>query len=283
MSLVETKNRILRELEQLFSGMNLKDILILVILLFVISSLFLFLATLFKRLKKIREQKIKKKYQKEIDQILFGVMFKEESEPEIRQGFLLSDKPNLYKKVMIKSLIGLHHNFSGGSSTKLEQFFVHSGLVNYSLRRLKSRNWVNVVEGIRDLSALNYKEAYPMILNIKFEANDMVQQEKLIARIRLNGLQEIWEFKDSKMIFNDWTQSNILFAIKKYKVPPIDNLHELLQASNHTVVLLAVRLMGYYQNFHHYEVLENFKASTKSSKVLNEINFILKNKRYSRA
>lgn len=276
-------HRILGKLEQLISVMDLKDILILVILILVINSLFFFLATLFKRVRKIRQQKVKQSYQEEIDQLLFGVMFKEEDSSETGQTFFLTSKSNLYKKVMIKSLIGLHNNFSGVSSAKLEEFYVQSGLVHYSLRKLKSRNWVYVVEGIRDLAALNFTEAYPMILKIKFDKNDMVQQEKLIARIRLNGLQEIWDFKDSKMIFNDWTQSNILFAIKKYKVPPIDNLHELLQASNHSVVLLAVRLMGYYQNFHHYEVLKNFKASTKSSKVFNEINFMLQNKRYSRA
>ncbi len=262
------------------SSLDLIEILLLVILFFLLGSLYFFFATLFKRIFKIREEKKKKAYQEEIDQILFRILFGKEDGEET--NFSLAGKSKLYQKVMIKSLIGLHQNFSGASVEKLENFYVQSGLVNYSLKKLQARSWVLKVEGMRDLSSLNYQAAYDKIKAIKFDRNDMVQQEKLIAKIRLKGLKELWAFRESSVYFNDWTQSNILFAIKRFKVPPVDNLPELLQSKNESVALLGIRLIHYYHDIKQLEVLEYFRGKTQRKKLINEIDFLLHKKRFSK-
>lgn len=264
------------------SSLDLITILLLIILIFFLGSVFFFFLTLFLRIQKIREEKQKKLFQEEIDPILFGILFDEGKSENLGSNFTLAGKSNLYQKVMIKSLIGLHQNFSGASTQKLEEFFVHSGLVNYSLKKLRFKSWVRVVEGIRDLSSLNYQAAYDQILSVKFEQNDMVQQEKLIARIRLRGLKELWAFRDSSFYFNDWTQSNIIFAIKRFKVPSVDHLPELLHAKNESVALLGIRLIHYYHEIKQLEVLEYFKGKTPRKRLIYEIDFLLHKKRFSR-
>ncbi|MFN3800845.1 hypothetical protein [Belliella pelovolcani] len=254
------------------SEFDLKFTLILIILVFSICSIIFFLATLTKRIFKIKEDKKKKLFQIEIDKVIFGIMFDQDG----GKHFTVHGKSTLFKKLMIKSLIGLHDNFSGISAVKMEEFFVKSGLVNYSLSKIRSRSWVDVVEGMRDLSSLNYKKAYPEILKISFEGNDIVHQEKLLARIRLNGLQELHEFKSSKVYFNDWTQSNIIFVVKKHRVPNDDLLPDLLYATNKSISLLAIRLIDYYQDLSQMEALREFKIITKNKKLQAEIDFLLK-------
>lgn len=274
-------NSLLISIQDLFSSLELWDFLVLVIFLLMLGSLGFFLATLIKRTKKIREEEKKKKYQEEIDRVLFGIMFDSSDSTALMPGFSFSGKSKLFKKVMIKSLIGLHSNFSGQYNSKLERFFVNSGLVEYSVKKMKSKKWVQVVEGIRDLSSLNYQPAYELIRKVKFENNDMVLQEKLIARIRLKGLGELWEFRDSKYYFNDWTQSNILYAIKKHDIQPVDNIFELLHSKNESVALLGVRLIHYYQNLAQLDSLDEFRKLTHSQKLISEINFLLRKKRFS--
>lgn len=173
------------------------------------------------------------------------------------------EKPNfrehknirLFQQVTIKTLIGLHHNYSGTYCRKLEHFFAESGLATYSLEKLNSGNWAHIVEGIRDLSSLQYVPAYPRIVSYKNHKNKFVKTEVLLGMIKLKGTSELLKFKTSKVYFNDWVQSNILFVVKNFKISAPENLHELLESKNRSIFLLGVRLMNYYSLPEHYEVL----------------------------
>ncbi|MFL0681759.1 MAG: hypothetical protein ACJLTB_00845 [Algoriphagus aquaeductus] len=274
MEFLETCSQFFREW---WFNLSLKEGLILVILAFALAGLFFFLLTLWKRARKLKEIKIKDAYQAEIDQVLFGFVFGQDGAEEELKKFSISGKSNLYKKVLIKSLISLHSNFTGSSTDKLEEFYVSSGLVNYSLHKLQSKKWTEVVEGIRDLAALNYQPAYDSIIQVKFTKNDLVQQEKLIARIRLRGLSELSEFRNSKAYFNDWTQSNILFSVKRFKVKNLENLQDLLDSSNESVALLVIRLIFYFRNSAQLLAIDDFEQRTGSEKLLSEINFLKRN------
>lgn len=263
--------------QEFLQNLSLKHGLILVILAFLMAALYFFLLTLWKRSQKLRELKVKKAYQEEIDQILFGFVFGQDGAEEELKKFSITGKSNLYKKILIKSLISLHSNFTGSSTAKLEDFYVSSGLVDYSLKKLRSKKWTAVVEGIRDLAALNYQPAYDSIKQAGFSNNDLVQQEKLIARIRLRGLEELNEFRNSKAYFNDWTQSNILFSVKRFKVKNLENLQDLLDSPNESVALLVIRLIFYFRNSSQLLAIDDFEQRTGSEKLVSEINFFKRN------
>ncbi|MEP6263110.1 MAG: hypothetical protein ABJ092_16145 [Gillisia sp.] len=253
------------------------DILLLAISMVFLSAVLFFLMTLFKKMRRLKELNLKKLYQEEIDEILFAFLFENKknentfSFPHFTKNLL---NP-LYKRVAIKSIISLHHNYSGEYSARLEQIYSDWGLANYSMKKLNASKWTFVVEGIRDLSSMNYVKAYQKIQYLRNHKNEMVQTEALLGMIKLKGLQELFKFSNSNLYLNDWIQSNILFLVKKYKIPAPPNLKLLLQSKNESLVLLAIRLITHYKMTPQYDALFTLYQKTESLQLKKEINLEL--------
>ncbi len=255
-----------------------EEILIGVILIIGISAFLFFFFTFYKRLKRLKEERIKTAYQKIIDHQLFVYLFEDKPREVIIENPEFSNNlsSNLFKRLSIKSIISLHQNYSGTYRKKLENFYADSGLSDYSLKRLNASYWVHIVEGIRDLSGMNYQQAYPRIVSYKNHKNEMVRTEVLLGMIKLKGVAEITKFTTSELFLNDWVQSNILYLIKNEHIPPPGNFEELLNSKNGSVVVLAVRLINHYQIAELYQTLSGFYQKTTNKKLKREIALTLK-------
>ncbi len=256
-------------LESFIIGLN--------ILIFLIATFFL-MVTVIKRIKRINENKQKRIYQEILDSVLFEFLFDDKKVEDIvnTEVFKMNFNSVLFKRVAIKSVLSLHHSYSGNYNTKLEEFYEASGLVNYSLEKLNASYWTNIVEGIRDLSDMNVQKAYPRIVSYKNHDNKMVRTEVLLGMIKLKGIGEILKFSDSELYMNDWVQSNILYTVKNHKISAPENLLELLQSKNRSVVLLAVRLINYYKSIAYYPALSEYYQKTKDVTLRREIAAALK-------
>ncbi|WP_372918688.1 hypothetical protein [Salegentibacter sp.] len=251
-------------LESFIIGLNL--------VIFLVAVSFL-MVTFIKRLKRINEDKRKKEYQAILDSVLFEFLFDDKKVEEVIKAEAFKKNLNsvLFKRVAIRSVLSLHQSYSGNYSRKLEEFYEASGLVNYSLEKLNASSWTYIVEGIRDLSGMNFQKAYPRIVSYKNHDNKMVRTEVLLGMIKLKGIGEILKFSSSELYMNEWVQSNILYTVKKHKIGAPSNLLELLQSKNRSVVLLAVRLINYYNSIEHYPALSKFYQQTKDVTLRREI------------
>ena len=257
--------------------MSSETILILVILGIAGLAALFFLLTFYLKLLRIKETRQKKEFQERIDSMLFSFLFKEQTIAEVltQQSFSRDMETPLFQRLAIKSLVSLHHSYSGLYSRKLEDFYAASGLVQYSLKKLNARDWADVVEGIRDLSSLNYLQSYPRIVSLQNHPSPNVRTEVLLGMIKLKGISEVLKFRHKSLFLNDWVQSNILFTVKKYHIDAPEALHLLLQSKNRSILLLAVRLINYYKAAEHYEKLAEFYAGSKDEKLRSEIARIL--------
>lgn len=235
-----------------------------------LAALFFLLVTYMKRWKKINEEKQKEEIKKSIEPVLFSYLFNDTVPP------VFNNQNLLFQKIVIKQIKNLHQNYSGIYQTKLETLYVSGGFVNYSLQKLDSDNWTSKVEAIRDLSTLNYKKALPKIQALMYSDNELVQMEALIGIIRLSSLEKLETYKNTSLFLNDWVQSNLLYAIKKYHLKMPDNLEALLESKNDTFLLFAVRLMDYFQFTYGEKHLIEILQKTKSEKLKIEIKNHLK-------
>ena len=258
--------------------LHTEQVLLLVIFLIFLTALLFFSMTLFKKVRRLKKRRQKKIYQDNIDEVLFSFLFSnKEIETILKSESFNSHIHNpLYKRVAIKSIISLHNNYSGNYSTRLEHFYSESGLAQYSMEKLNSEKWKFVVEGIRDLSGMNYVKAYQKIQYLKDHRNSLVQTEALLGMIKLKGLQELFKFRKSSIYLNDWIQSNILYMVKKFNIPAPPDLHELLNSKNESLALLTIRLITHYKLVEHYDALFSFHQHTTNSRLKQEINVGLK-------
>lgn len=258
--------------------MLLKYIVAGVICLFLLVGIIFFCMLLFLRLKRIWEAKKKEVYTLRIHRLLNEYLFnnKEVSDVMNRTAYKKYIKSSLFKRVFIKCIKGLHHNYSGEYSKKLEHFLVESGLVNFLLKKLDSRKWYVKIEAIRDLSSLNYQPALEKIESLKTGKNPLVAEEIMLAVIKLKGIEEAIKYMDSNIFLNDWLQSNIIFVVKKNNIPPPDNLRQLLHSKNRSIVILAVRLINYYKQASLYHTLSEFYQQSSDIPLRREIAAALK-------
>lgn len=244
---------------------------------FAIAVLF-FSMTLIKRIRRLKEDQKKEKYQTQIEDILFRYLFEEQSVREVMENsdFKKLNRDPLFQRVAVKALISLHDNYSGSYGKRLEQFYETSGLVDYSIAKLESTRWPYIVEGIRDLSTLNHNASYSRIASRITHPHELVKTEVLLALIKMRGIDEIRKFQKTGLRLNDWLQSNIIYTVKKHKIPAPVDLNLMLYSPNETLVLLAVRLMNYYNRAEYYEALSHFSQESKNEKLKAEIAGVLK-------
>ncbi len=195
------------------------------------TALLFFLMTLSKRIRRIGEERKRKEYLAFIENILFKHLFEDLSTGDILKNSRFSEmaKDPLFKRVAVKAIISLHDNYSGTYSKKLEKFFEESGLASYSVAKLESVHWSYIVEGVRDLSTLNQDAYYSRIASRITHSHELVKTEVLLALIKMRGIEEIMKFQKTGLVLNDWIQSNILYVVKKHKIPAPQNLNLMLK------------------------------------------------------
>lgn len=252
------------------------QLLLTLIALFAITFLLFFVLTYINRYKRIKKTELKAVYQKKIDQLFFTLLFEENrTVSEAAEVFKKEIIPTkLIKKMTLKSINSLHRNYTGELKQKLEEFYVESNLVQYSLKKMDSLNWAKVVEAIRDLSNLNFQEAYQSIYSKLDHSKKIVQKEAFIGMILLKGLNELIKLKDSPIYIDDWTQSNILYVVKRDKMKAPENIELLLTSKNESIVLLAARIIQYFQLVQHSNALEHWVQKNPNSIIQSKISAI---------
>ncbi len=248
---------------------------LLILALFATSFLFLLL-TLIKRYRKIKKNKRRAAFQEFIDTTLFSMLFNVGTPPEALTGFKhFMATSVLFKKVAIKSIVALHNNYSGNYRAKLENFYVQSSLVDYSLNKIKSRRWADVVEGLRDLSNLKYDPAFDKIATLIQYPNEFVRKEAFLGVVRLRGLGELIKREDLSWYLDDWAQSNILLTLKTLQLDAPEHMEFLLSSTNPSMVLMGARLMEHFQYTHQVPALQHALGQARDHKLQTELKNII--------
>lgn len=244
------------------------DLIIETIIGFCIASLFLILITFGIRYIRIKNNKIKKQYGDDIEEILYNYIFAEDALEETLEAINKHScsKKKIFRNLLLRTLVLLHQNYSSQYKIKLEILYVKLGLHIYSLKKLKSVNWDSKIEAIKDLSNLNYQPALKNIQKLIYHKNNYVQGYAVLGCFLLEGFPALIEKKDSKTLFlNDWIQSHILYAIKKNVTPMPENLAEFLDTQNQSFVILGIRLVDYYKASQFIPILQKKCDETQNS------------------
>lgn len=252
------------------------NLLLTMIVLFAVAFTVFFTLTYINRYRRIKKTARKAVYQKKIDELLFTLLFEEDASVAMVSTIFKTEEPTqLFKKISIKSINALHRNYTGELKQKLESFFVASDLVYYSLKKINSSNWAKVVEAIRDLSNLNYQPAYDIIFSKLNHSKKIVQKEAFIGVILLKGLDELVKLKDFPLYIDDWTQSNILYVVKRDKMRAPQNIEALLTSKNQSILLLGARIIQYYHLYQHASLLEEWMQNNTGSKIQSKLSTIV--------
>lgn len=188
------------------------DVIIGTVISFWLTSLFFVVFTFGIRALRIRRKVVKKKYGDFIEGILYNYIFSDDDIEETLNVIKNHpyNKRAIFRKLLLKTLVVLHQNYSSQYKVKLEILYIKLGLHIYSIKKIKSHNWDSKIEAIKDLSNLNYQPALVRIQKLIYHNNIYVQGHAVLGCFLLQGFEALLERKDSSSLFlNDWIQSHI--------------------------------------------------------------------------
>lgn len=219
--------------------------LIFAICLFLTASFVLYVLIIKSRNRKIRRERLRAEYDKQIEQLMFLVVFQDTPFDEIKQDkeYVRLSKSNFFRIVIMESIINLHKNYEGVFAQKLEQFYKDSGLINDSVKKLKSLKWEVKCKGITELAEMNVTEAFDKILTFSKAGNKTLKITAINACIKLAGIEGIIHLTEHPYPIDDWTQLNIIAAFKKHDIGDVKGVELLLESQNTTVIALGLKLI----------------------------------------
>jgi hypothetical protein len=235
-----------------------------------IEMTLIFLVFLYvRRIKKIYDAKLKRKYNPVIDNLLFPLLFNDKPIGEIiaSKEYRINIKHEKFQKILLESIIDLHTNYSGDYNLKLEEIYRESGLIYISSDKLKSESWSSICEGIRELSEMNADESYTDILALIQHKHSTLKLEALLGIIRLKGIAGLAILNDYQKPINDWIQLSLIYEINNAKHTSVYDFAAFIVSENESLIIFGLRLIANFNQAEHIEQIIEICNSTSSERI----------------
>lgn len=250
------------------------------IFLFLFTSIMLFIILIIIRKRKIKNNKLESIYIRLIENILLNVLFSDKKYAELKEdpSTVLLWKDNYFRNHLMLSVINLHQNYEGLYAKKLEQFYYDSNLIKDSFQKLRSRNWETKCKAIEELSEMNVSKVFKIFIKLSKTKNKTLKIESIKGCIKLNGSEGITHLMHHLHPIDQWTQLNIIHALKHGDLEHTTGIDQLLTSSNQTVVSLGLKTINtlhlslYEKNVRlMIEATQNQLLKTEAIKVLKNL------------
>ncbi|MFD1294390.1 hypothetical protein ACFQ5N_11135 [Lutibacter holmesii] len=254
---------------------------ILVKLIWVLSSvLFVILLGLIIYLKILRvhlnKNDIKQKQlQKKNEELLINYLYAGDDEFEISkdQQVIINEVKNeisdsFYRNNLISVMSKLVNDISGEMAVSIHTLFFKTGLINYSLEKLKEKKWEVIASGISELTQFEVKQAAPEIQKLIKHPNKEVRNQAQLYLVNL------FQFKGLKFLdkldyqLSEWNQIQLLEILQKFDNQDIIDISPWLNSTNISVVQFALKLSKVYNHLEAKEsLLELLKHKNQDIRV----------------
>lgn len=168
-------------------------------------------------------------------------------------------------KLFINQLMSLSRSLDGETQKTLSYIFLKCDLLPFSERKLMTGTWVEKAMTIQVLSQLHIEPAFDFIQKFTdYKKSNLIRQEAQIAAVRLGGGDCLDFINELSSNIPEWQQLRILEELRKLDFPVVPNYKIWLNSKNTSVVVFALKLIGY---FGHFEALVHFKDVFKNPKL----------------
>ncbi len=140
----------------------------------------------------------------------------------------------------------MHKNLSGETYERLIKLYFELSLHQYSIKKLKSRQWHVVAKGIIELTQMDVTSSLKRIEELIDSPNDIIRMEAQLALIRLNKSHP-FSFLDSfTEELNEWEKLNIHNLIETHKIE-LPRFKKWLGSHNDSVVIFCIQMITIYK------------------------------------
>jgi hypothetical protein len=226
----------------------------IVIIIFLIFIIILYLKYLRIILRKndLLKSKLEKKYEIAVINYLYAGNETDEISSE-QQSIIDEVKSTIsepFKRdILISTLLKLSYEISGEMAESIHQLYIETGLLNYSLAKLRNRKWNIIADGIREVTLFHVKEVQDQV---KIHINHPKVQVRSAMQLYLVNL---FHFEGLNFLnhittpISEWDQIQLLEVLQLNNNQIVSDIKLWLKSTNESVVFFALKLAKIYNQY----------------------------------
>lgn len=225
-----------------------------IVLFTLILGLIIYLKKLRINLRKNEKKRIK--YQKIYEENLINYLYAgddiNEISPEQRVFInkIKNDIPTKFKRdILISVMTKLVNDISGEIAVAIHTFYFETGLIAYSLQKLKARKWDIIASGIHELTQFEVKQAFNEIEKLIKHPHKEVRNQAQLYLVNLFQFKGLKFLNDLEYQLSEWNQIQLLEILQKFDNQEITDITIWLKSTNISVVNFALKLAKVYNQF----------------------------------
>lgn len=233
---------------------------LVVLLIIIIVFLVIFLKVVRNRSRKTvrKDLKYKEFAEKLLIQFLYadkvGVTFSSEQKKIIKK-FKKGLPRKRKRKIMTATFFDLRQEVSGEMVVTMQKLVHKLGLLEYAVKKLKSKKWYLVAEGIRDLRQFKVTKVAPSITKLINHKREEVRREAYLYFLELFELEGLNFLYDLKEPLSEWDQIRLLGEIKKIDDSKTKDILNWLKSENDYVVLFVLSIVKLFNLLETKEIM----------------------------
>jgi hypothetical protein len=246
----------------------------------------------------IRLTEVRKiRYKNNVEKLLIEFLYFEKTEGEKfssnKKKIIKKFKnglPNKRKrKIITTTFFQLSQEVSGNMILTMHKLYDEIGLLNFAIKKLRSKKWNVIAIGIKDLRQFRIKRAQHLITKFVNHRKEEVRREAHLYLLELFGYEGLTFLDNLKAPLSEWDQIQLLGEIKKFENHEILDVTKWLKSDNWYVVILMLNIVKLFNRLETKDVLlellehSNLEVRIKTIEILTyfevaEAKQILKNK-----
>lgn len=237
------------------SILNETNLIITSVLLLISTIIFIALTFYYldlKRSKFLYKENLQKILNDWVGHILIHHAEKNEEFENIQKALKKIVKNKASHQFIISELIKLKKSFAGDAALRIVQLYEELQLLKVSLKKIQSKKWHLIAQGIQELHQMNQIQYIPLLESFADHTNEFIRNESQVGLINLKGMQGLLFLNHSKQILTDWHQMKLLNQMSNIAFEDMGNMHDWLQSKNNSVIVFALRIVEVYQLHHFY-------------------------------
>jgi type II secretory pathway pseudopilin PulG len=229
-------------------------VLIAILLISIIAILIYlkFLRTILRR-----NEKSKKNLGKEFETNIITYLYSADEDPskitpeqQLIIEHLKKETSKVYRKdILIATMLKLTYEISGEMANSINKLYIETGLLDHSIRKVKTKKWNFIAQGIRELTLFEVKEVEELVKqhinHPRIEVRSEIQLY-LVNLFHFNGLDFLNEIKTP---ISEWDQIQLLEVLQLFKTQEISGINTWLKSSNESVVIFSLKMAKIYNRY----------------------------------
>lgn len=202
------------------------------------------------------------KYTNTIEALLVEYLYLEEQEGDFTKDQKIIIKkfkkgiPNRRKrKIITNTFLKLSMQISGNMIQIMHKLYEEIGLLNFDIKKLRSKRWNIIALGIRDLRQFEVKKVEHLIKKFVNHDREEVRREAHLYFLELFEFKGLNFLDNLKLPLSEWDQIQLLGEIEKFENQHILDVSKWLKSENDYVIIFILNIVKQFNKLETKDIL----------------------------